>query len=219
MRIPISNVRGITKISVVAAAGLLGLSMSTSSVLATLQAETHNTTPQAITSGTLKIEHLKNGNGFTTTIADMAPGDVVNRYVDYTNSGSLDSKALRLKVAGTGSTLLTTDATRGLQLVVTDCTGGTWAPTTGVCSSGTTTTLLTSPVASLGSDMPFSGTTTLNAGAAMHLQFKVSLPNGGGINDETTVNGALPANTIQGLSTSITWTLSETQRDGVTTNS
>lgn len=37
--------------------------------------------------------------------------------------------------------------------------------------------------------------------------------------NETTVNGTLPANTIQGLSTNLTYTFTETQRAATTTNS
>lgn len=217
MRNPISRARGVTKVSVVAAAGLLGLSLSTSSVSALLQAEAKNTTAHGITSGTLKLTQANNGVGFSSTIADMAPGDIVNRYVDYTNTGSLASKALRLKVTDATSTILTSDSTKGLQLVVSDCSTS-WNYSTGACSSsGVTTQLLSSPISALTSDTAFSNISTLAANAGMlHLQFKLTLPDAA--NNEMTTNGALPPGTIQGLSASLTWTLSETQRDAVTTH-
>ena len=199
-----------------AVTGLLGLGVATTSVSALLQAQAANTTAQAITSGTLKIVQANNGVGFGSTIADLAPGDVVNRYVDYTNSGSLASKSLRLKVTDSSATALTTDATRGLQLVVTDCSTA-WNPSAGTCS-GTPTVLLTSPMSSMGSDKDFANITTLApTTGALHLQFKLTLP--GSENNETTINGALPSGSIQGLQAALTWTLSETQRDATTTNS
>lgn len=215
MRTHVMNSRTIVKGATLVLAGLLGISLANGSVSALLQAESKNTSAQSITSGTLKVIQANNGVGFSSTISDMAPGDVVNRYVNYTNSGTLASKALRLKVSDASPTLLSSDATRGLQLVVTDCSVA-WTPSTGACG-GTTTQVLSSPLASLGSDTAFTGITTLaENGGVLHLQFALTLPNAA--NNETTVNGSLPANTIQGLTSALTWTLSETQRDATTSN-
>ena len=198
-------------------AGALGLGAVATSVSALLQAQTSNTSAQNITSGTLKLIQADNGVGFSTTIADMAPGDVVNRYVNYTNSGTLASKALRLKVVDSASpqTLLSTSATRGLQLVVTNCSIA-WAPTAGTCG-GTTTEVLSQSLSAMTSDIALNNITTLASNDVLHLQFKLTLPDG--TNNETTTNGALPSNSIQGLGAALTWTLSETQRDLTTTNS
>lgn len=216
MRNPIFHFRGVTRISVVAVAGLFGLSLVTGSVSALLQAQSSNATAHGISSGTLKLIQADNGAGFTSTISDMAPGDVVNRYVDYTNAGTLASKTLRLKVVDATSTMLTSNATRGLQLVVSDCSTS-WNNSTGACTGGTVTQLLSSPVSALGIDTNFSGITTLGASTGMlHLQFKLTLPDAA--NNEITTNGLLPANTIQGLTANLTWTLSETQRDATETN-
>lgn len=215
MRTHVMNSRTAVKGVTLVLAGLLGISLANGSVSALLQAESKNTSAQSITSGTLKVIQANNGVGFSSTISDMAPGDVVNRYVNYTNSGTLASKSLRLKVADASPTLLSSDATRGLQLVVTDCSVA-WTSTTGSCG-GTTTQVLSSPLASLGSDTAFTGITTLaENGGMLHLQFSLTLPNAA--NNETTVNGTLPANTIQGLTSALTWTLSETQRDATTSN-
>lgn len=215
MRKHFRNSRTAVKGATLVLAGLLGISLANGSVSALLQAESKNTSAQPITSGTLKIEQANNGVGFSSTIANMAPGDVVNRYVNYTNSGTLASKALRLKVADATPTLLSNDATRGLQLVVTDCSVA-WTPATGACG-GATTQLLSAPLASLGSDTAFTGITSLaeNTGA-LNLQFSLTLPNAA--NNETTINGALPSNSIQGLAAALTWTISETQRDATTSN-
>ena len=50
--------------------------------------------------------------------------------------------------------------------------------------------------------------------AVLHYEVSLSLPD----QNETVTNGALPANTIQGLTTSITWSFNELQRDATTTN-
>lgn len=209
-----SNSRTTAKVLTFFLAGAIGLGAVATSVSALLQAQTSNSSAQSITSGTLKLEQANNGVGFASTISDLAPGDVVNRYVNYTNSGSLASKSLRLKVVDATPTLLSTSATRGLQLVVTDCSVA-WTPGTGVCG-GTTTEVLSKPLSAMTSDVAFTNTTTLAPSGRLHLQFKLTLPDA--TNNETTVNGVLPADTIQGLSAALTWTLSETQRDTATSN-
>jgi hypothetical protein len=142
----------------------------------------------------------------------MAPGDVVNRYVDLANNGTLATQNLTLAAADATSSKLTTDATNGLHVTVTSCSIA-WVQTTGTCL-GTSTVLLTNAsVASL-----ISGAQSLVAGtvaATYALQFSVTLPN----QTETTQNGTLPVGTIQGLSASMTWTFGETQRTATTTNS
>jgi hypothetical protein len=55
----------------------------------------------------------------------------------------------------------------------------------------------------------------LAKGTVLHLQISLTLPN----QTETTVNGNLPANTIQGLSAALTWTFNEAQRTATTTHS
>lgn len=190
------------------------LVMMGAGVWASLSATASNVDPQEVSTGTLKLTMTPNGAGFTQSISNLAPGDVVNRYVDVANSGTLDGQALTLAVTGTGSTPLTTDATRGLAVTVTECVGGTWTAGTGVCS-GTTSALVSSkPVSTFGTATSLvSG--AVASGETRELQVTVTLPD----QTETTVNGALPANTIQGLSTQLTYTFAETQRAAATSNS
>jgi hypothetical protein len=183
-------------------------------VWATLNATASTVDPQTVTNGTLKLTMTTKGTGFTQAITNLAPGDTVNRYIDLTNNGTLDSQALTLKITGTGTTALTTDTTRGLKATITDCTSGTWTTTTGTCT-GTKTVLLTDkPIADL-----TTATTlipgTITATETHNLQVTVKLPD----QTETTTNGTLPTNTIQGLSTNLTYTFAETQRTATTTNS
>ena len=183
-------------------------------VWATLSATASNVDPQDVSTGTLELTMTPEGAGFTQSISGLAPGDVVNRYVDIANSGSLDGQALTLAVTGTGATALTTDATRGLTVTVTECVDGSWTATSGVCSGTTSVLVSDKPVANFGTATSLvSG--TVDAGDTRNLQVSVKLPD----QNETTVNGALPADTIQGLSTALTYTFAESQRAAATSNS
>lgn len=183
-------------------------------VYAGLQANATGTA--AVSSGTLSLTlGAESGSaGFPQTITNMAPGDVVNTYVDLTNGSSLAGKDLNLTVTGTGSTLLTTSATKGLNVTINSCASA-WTVASGTCSGGATL-LGTSadPVSTL------SGTpNTLVAGAVTtsavyHLQVQLTLPD----QNETTTNGSPPGSTIQGLSTTLTYTFNEAQRTATTTN-
>ena len=164
-------------------------------------------------SGTLRLSLDADGVGFSQPVANLAPGDVVNRFVTLSNDGTLAATDLTLKVTGTTSTLLTTDPTKGLAVSVASCSGA-WTPTTGVCS-GTTTSLLsgsavstlTSPDTLIDGDVP--------VGATRHLKVSLSLPD----QVETTVNGVPPVNTIQGLTTTLNYTFTMSQRTARTSNS
>lgn len=190
-----------------------GLLLTGGGVYAALQATANNTAPQASDSGTLKLSLADNGAGFTTAVANLAPGDVVRRYVDLTNGGTLAAQALTLAVADASPTKLTSDATNGLQVAVTSCSTA-WAPTTGVCG-GTTTVLATSSVSALRAASATLVAGALPAGSVQRLQVSLTLPD----QVETTVNGVLPPNSIQGLSASLTWTFTESQRTATTTTS
>ena len=190
-----------------------GLALTGMAVFAGLNATASNTTAQQVDSGTLQLTYADNGAGFTSVAAKMAPGDVVNRYVDLTNGGTLDGKTLTLAAVDAVGSKLSTDATNGLQVAITECTGGTWDNTTGVCS-GTAGTPVTGSLASMATS-PLALASNIATGATLHYQISVTLPD----QDETVANGALPTNTIQGLTANITWTFNELQRNAATTNS
>lgn len=186
-------------------------------VYAALNASATGTTN--VTSGTLKLTLSADGTsgGLPLTVSNMAPGDVENVYVNLNNTGSLSSAAgMTLNDAASPANTLTTDATKGLAVSITQCSVA-WSAS-GVCSGTTTTILASTPVANIGSTgVSLSNVPALAAstGQLAHLQFSVSLPN----QNETTTNGTLPVGTIQGLNSTITWTFTETQRAGQTNNS
>lgn len=209
--------RSIWKPIALATIGVATLVSSGVGVFATLQAEVSNVTPKAVDSGTLKLSMANNGAGFSQAITNLAPGDIVNRFVTLENSGTLDGQVLTLQTASTGSQNLITDGaapstTKALRLGVASCSVA-WNPTTGACS-GTETELLASTALSVAAT-----TQTLLAGAVnssdeIYLRIRVALPD----QNETTVNGVLPANTVQGENVNLTYTFGIAQRNAQTTN-
>lgn len=188
------------------------------SVLASLNATTFNTVAANVDSGTLKLSLTDNGAGFTQAISNMAPGDVVNRYVTLKNDGTLDGQALSLKTSQTGSPTLISDSVGGssnqaLKLTVTSCSVA-WTPTTGACGGTETAELTARTIGSLTSPINLTSE-VMNSGTFRYLKMSLQLPD----QNETTINGVAPANTVQGGSVAITYTFNLGQRTATTTNS
>lgn len=188
------------------------------SVLASLNATAFNTTAQNINAGTLKLDLANSGNGFGASISNIVPGDVVNRYVTLTNSGTLNGIGLTLKTSQTGTASLITDGTGGvttkaLKLTVTSCSVA-WNTSTGACTGTTATELNSTVIGSLTSATPLTNG-TMSSSAAKYLQMKIELPD----QNETTINGALPSNTVQGGAVDVTYTFDLAQRVATITNS
>lgn len=208
-----------TTLAVVVAIG--GLILTAGGVYAGLNAVATNTTPQTVTSGTLKLTMANNGAGFSQNISDMAPSDVVNRFVDLTNGGTLDAQNLTLSVSDATPTKLTTDSTNGLHVSVLACTTAAWVvnalTNTATCADlGGPTTIVSNAALATISGTPASLVSgSVPQGSVYHYEISLTLPN----QTETTTNGTLPVGTIQGLSASLTWTFNEVQRAGATTNS
>lgn len=174
----------------------------------------------ASTTGTLTLSSANNGVGFTSSVSNMAPGDVVNRYITLTNGGSLDAQSLGLAVTATGTASLITDGVspatnKALTLAVFSCTGGTWNSTTGVCSGTTNTEVAATPLSAFATKKNFAISPTLAAAGVQNLQLQLTLPD----QSETTVNGVAPSNTVQGGSVTLSYLFSEAQRTSATTNS
>ena len=198
-------------------AGVFGvgvLSLTGAGVYAGLTATATGT--QTVSSGTLSLtlSPTSPSLGFPQTVSNMAPGDQDNVYVKLTNGGTLAATGLTLGVTGTGSTPLTTDATRGLAVTITGCSVA-WVVvlgTPGSATCGTPTVLLASTVAAL-SATPGTLAATMTVNESLFLQVNLTLPN----QSENTLNGILPGSTIQGLSTVLTYSFNEAQRAAQTT--
>ncbi|UYY83736.1 CalY family protein (plasmid) [Arthrobacter sp. YA7-1] len=195
-----------------------GLAITGGGVFAALNATASNATAQNATSGTLSLTMANNGVGFGQSVSNLAPGDIVNRYVNLTQGATMDGKALTLAVAEATPSKLTTDATKGLHVTVTQCSG-TWTTTgAGACTgTGATTTVLATnvPLNTLLTTPSTLVSGAVTAGSTLNLQVSLTLPD----QLETTTNGTPPASTIQGLSSSLTWTFGENQRTSTTTGS
>jgi spore coat-associated protein N len=213
--------RGNRRTTLAAAVAIGGLVLTAGGVYAGLNAIATNSTPQTVTSGTLKLTMADNGAGFSQNISDMAPADVVNRFVDLTNGGTLDAQNLTLAVADATPTKLTTDATNGLHVSVLACTTAAWVvnavANTATCADvgGPTTVASNAALATISSTPASLVAGAVPHGSTYHYEISLTLPN----QSETTTNGTLPVGTIQGLSASLTWTFDEAQRAGSTTNS
>jgi spore coat-associated protein N len=110
--------------------------------------------------------------------------------------------SVKLTTTAPVSSLLNSDVTNGLQMVIDKCSvawteAGTSPAFTYTCS-GTTTTVLASR-AVIGSNLTLSGLSSLAAGGIDHLRATLTLPTGAG-------------NTLQGLASTITYSFTGTQR-------
>jgi hypothetical protein len=192
--------------------------IASQNVIASLNATAFNTVAQGVNSGTMKLELANNGDGFSQSISNLVPGDIVNRYVTLTNSGTVDGIGLTLKTAQTGTATLISDGTgsatnKALRLSVKSCSVA-WDPITGVCGGTEAVELAATPIGSLTSATNLTSS-TLATGAVRYLQMKIELPD----QNETTINGVLPANTVQGGTVNVTYTFDLAQRLAVTKNS
>lgn len=141
--------------------------------------------------------------GTTVAAADLVPGDTVQRAVTLTRSVDTEKfgSVLLTTSAGT-SNVLSSDATKGLQLTVDECSvAWTKVGTTNQLSCSGTTTNVVASRAVIGTNLDLAvATTSLNAtGAASNLRLQLVLP-------------TAADNTFQGLSNVITFTFDATQR-------
>jgi spore coat-associated protein N len=154
-----------------------------------------------ISSGTVTIALGAQGaatNRLNVGASGLAPGDTVQRSVDLTNSGSIDLAGVTLTTTASPSSLLDTDATNGLQMVVDKCSVA-WTeagpPYTYTCGGTTTTVLASRPV--IGNNLSLSN--AMSSGATDHLRVTLTLPN-------------TADNSFQNKSSTITYSFTGTQR-------
>ena len=207
---------GTTKAVVIVSAGLGALGLISSSVFAGLTATADNTSGGSISAGTLKLTQASSSvvgitGGFSTAITGLAPGDTVKRYVDLTNTGTLDAQAVTLATTASVANALTTNGVAGLQVAINECSVA-WT-STGLCTPTSTVVLASTSLLTLTTAQTLALSSIVSL-AVNHLQFVITLPAG----SEVTVNGAPPVGTVQGLTTAVTWNFSETLRTNTVTN-
>jgi spore coat-associated protein N len=162
---------------------------------------------QSVSSGTVTIALGATGaatNRLTVGASNIAPGDTIQRSVDLINSGSIDLSGITLTTNATTSSLLDTDATNGLQMVIDRCSnawteGGTAPAYTYTCSGATSSVLASRAV--VGSNLTLSSLAALTNGVTDHLRVTLSFPS------------AAP-NSFQNQSSTIQYTFTGTQRAG-----
>lgn len=188
-------------------------------VFAALTATTSNPAGQSVSSGTLSLTMASGADsaGFSTSITNLAPGDSESRYVDLTNGGSLDAQSLTLAIAATGDAALVTDGvspvtTKALTVTVASCSVP-WTVATGVCSGTASTEIPATTLSDFSTAQGF-GNGDMATLEVRFLKITTTLPD----QDEVTVDGAAPANTVQGKSASLVFTFSEAQRNTETVN-
>ena len=156
-----------------------------------------------VSSGTVTIALGATGastNRLTVGATAIAPGDTIQRSVDLINSGSLDLASVTLTTTATTSSLLDTDTTNGLQMVIDKCSVA-WTesgpPYTYICGGTTSPVLASHPV--IGSALALSNLSSLTSGTTDHLRVTLTLPSGAG-------------NTLQNQSSTISYAFTGTQR-------
>ncbi|MGH3138412.1 MAG: TasA family protein [Gaiellales bacterium] len=162
---------------------------------------------QSVSSGTVTIALGATGastNRLTVGASNIAPGDTIQRSVDLIDSGSIDLASITLTTNATSSSLLDTDATNGLQMVIDRCSnawteGGTAPAYTYTCSGATSTVLASRAI--VGTNLALSNLSALTNGVTDHLRVTLSFPS------------AAP-NTFQNQSSTVQYTFTGTQRAG-----
>src|ERR1700675_1992501 len=155
-----------------------------------------------VASGTVTIALGSTGastNRLNVDATAIAPGDTIQRSVDLIDQGTLNLASVTLSTTATTSSLLDTDATNGLQMVIDKCSQA-WTesgpPYTYTCGGSTSSVLASRAV--IGSNLTLSNLGSTSAGATDHLRVTLTLPSGAG-------------NTLQNLSSTITYAFTGTQ--------
>lgn len=157
----------------------------------------------SVSSGTVAIALGASGpaNRLAVAATGLVPGDTVQRAVDLSVTGDQDLSAVSLTTSATTSSVLDTDATNGLQMVVDMCSvpwteSGTSPAYTYSCGGTQTTLVASRPV--VASNVALSGV-GLTSGSTSHLRVTMTLP-------------STADNTFQGKSSVISFGFTGTQR-------
>ena len=192
-----------TLIKVFASIAVLGAASSIAA-LGTYASFTSSTSAsQSISAGSVSIALGATGpaNRLTVAASGLVPGDTVQRAVDLTSNSTDPLGSVSLQTSGSPNNALLTDA-NGLTVKVDKCSAA-WtesgtAPAYTYSCSGTSTNILAAT--QVGSTSSLSGLAALSSGSSTdHLLVTLALP-------------SAATNTLQGLSTSITYAFNGTQR-------
>jgi hypothetical protein len=161
----------------------------------------------SIASGTVTIALGATGastNRLNVNATAIAPGDTMQRSVDVSNTGTIDLSAVTLTTTATVSSALDTDAANGLQMTIDRCSqawteSGASPAYTYTCGGSTSSVLASRAI--IGSGLSLSNMSSLSPGSTDHLRVTLSFPSAAG-------------NSFQGLSSTISYSFTGTQRAG-----
>jgi spore coat-associated protein N len=156
-----------------------------------------------VSSGTVAIALGATGastNRLNVDATAIAPGDTIQRSVDLIDQGTLDLASVTLTTQATTSSVLDTDGTNGLQMVIDKCSQA-WTesgpPYTYTCGGSTSSVLSSRAV--IQSGVTLSNLSSLTVGNTDHLRVTLTFPSGAG-------------NSFQNKSSTIQYTFTGTQR-------
>jgi spore coat-associated protein N len=152
-----------------------------------------------IASGTLSLTAPFSRLG--TGASPIAAGDTMQRAIDLNYAGSIAFSAVTLTTSASPSSLLDTDTSDGLHLVIDKCSVA-WTesgpPYTYTCGGSTSSVLASTPI--IGSNLALTNL-TLTAGSTDHLRATITFPSTAG-------------NTLQNQSSTLSYLFTGTQRAG-----
>jgi len=159
---------------------------------------------QDVDSGTVTLNPIgTNGanNRLVLGASNIAAGDTIQRAVLIKDTGTIDLADVKLTTVATTTSLLDTDTTDGLQMVIDKCSvawteAGTAPAYTYTCGGTTSSVLASTPV--IGANRTLNNL-TLTAGADNFLRVTLTLPSSAG-------------NTFQNKTSTIQYTFTGTQR-------
>jgi len=162
-----------------------------------------------LTTGTVAIGLGAVGpaNRLTIGATGILPGDTITRAVDLINTAAAGNDALAsisLTTTAAPSSLLDTDAVNGLHVKIDKCStawteGGVAPAYTYTCGGTTTSVLATAPI--IGANLALTGLASLASATTDHLLVTETLP-------------VAAPNSMQTLTSAITYTFTGTQRAG-----
>lgn len=162
-----------------------------------------------LTTGTVSIALGATGastNRLTVNATGLVPGDTVQRSFNLINAGSQALASVALTTSASPSSLLDTDTTNGLQMVIDRCSvawteSGSSPAFTYACGGSASTVVSSRPVLQSGLVLSnLSG--ALTRGGTDHLRMTLTFPSSAGA-------------TFQGASSTLTYSFLGTQRAGV----
>lgn len=191
---------------VLASVALLGVAASVAG-LGTYGSFTSTTSAsENVTAGTVTVALGSAGtatNRLTVPATGVIPGDSIQRAASITNTGNQDFGGVTLSTTSVGAgTKLTSDVVNGLQVTVDSCSvpwteAGVAPAFTYTCAGTVTSVLPTRPI--IGTDVVLPGLTSIASGKTDNLRVTAVLP-------------TAADNTFQGLSSSVNFAFTATQR-------